>query len=201
MHAKKLLIALAGMILFSFIQISFAAPQLAVDGLYEHGFYVGGMMGYVEPHNDNIRYFNSDNFLVPSFSSKIGTRFFVGYSYNDFYSAELGYNWLVHTSSGSSQFHLAGFDILGKFVIPVNIYFSAFAKAGFSYMNQDYKNVNAAGTITYRKDNSRVLLNIAGGGSFHVTSRFELQALITHMFGRSGIDSIDIFGIGAQYTF
>lgn len=201
MQAKKLIIALSCFIVLCLSQITFAAPQLAVDGLYNHGFFAGLMFGYVDPHNDTIHYFNDDGIFSPSISKKIGTRIYVGYSYNDFYAAELGYNWLIHASSGSSNTYLSGLDILAKATLPINIYFSAFAKGGFSYIDQDFKNVNSASAVIYRKDNSRLLLTIAGGGSFHVTSQFELQALITHMFGRSGIDSIDIYGVGAQYTF
>ena len=201
MHAKKLIIALSCFVLFCFAQMTFAAPRLAVDGLYNHGFFAGLMFGYVDPNNDKIHYFNDDGILIPSVSKRIGTRIYAGYSWNDFYAAELGYNWLIHASSGDSNTYLSGLDVLAKFTLPVNIYFSAFAKGGFTYINQDFKNVNSVGATIYRKDNSRVLLTIAGGGEFHVTSQVAVQALITHMFGRSGIDSITIYGVGAQYTF
>lgn len=200
MRIKSTLIILSALFCFLIADLSFAAPDYAVDGLYQHGFYVGALLGYVDPNNNTIHYFNDDSIFIPSISSKIGGRFFAGYAYNDFYAAELGYNRLIHASSGDSHTYLSGFDLLAKATLPINIYFSAFAKGGFAYIDQDFRNMSGSTTV-YRKDNQRLLLTVAGGGEFHVTSRLALQALITHMFGRGGIDNITVYGIGAQYTF
>ena len=98
--------------------ICFAAestkPNYAVDGLYEHGIYVGGQFGYVEPNNDKIHYFNDNSAFIPSSASKIGSRWYAGYSYNDFYAAELGYDRLINASSGDSHTYLSGFDALAN---------------------------------------------------------------------------------------
>lgn len=181
------------------------ANDLGTADLYQSGIYLGGQVGYVEPNNSHAD-FTWSNLLFPLIS-KTGSRLFVGYTFNDYFALEAGYESLVDGKetggilNKKQHAYLSGFDLLGKGILPLNQYFSLFLKGGTAYIHQDILDATDGGvTVNYESDTHQWMMIAVPGIDFHITQHFILEGSYTRFFQRHEIHNIDMYSLGLSYT-
>lgn len=182
------------------------SDEVIASGLYQSGYYIGGQIGYVELNNSHTDFFWS-NILFPLIS-KTGSRLFGGYTFNDYFALEAGYNFLADgketggVSNREQHAYVSGCDMLGKGILPLNRYFSVFVKGGLAYIIQDILDATDGGaTVAYRSNTHQWMLTAAPGIDIHITQHFILEGAYTRFFQRKDIHNIDVYSLGLSYTF
>lgn len=182
------------LILISFVMLAFMDTGFA--DLSEHGIFVGYQFGYVDTHNIHTENLWTD--FVP-FLSKAGSRMFAGYRFNDYLSAEVGYNAIVDgKTDGGLDYRIRGFDVIGKAILPLRFGFSLFGLGGGSYVQQD---INNKGLIPYKSDENKILPVFGAGAGFNFTESIAVEVSWMHTQGFGEIRNIDMYTLGFSYTF
>lgn len=187
------------------IALQAKAADIAVDGLYTHGFYLGAQLAYVDIHNDHV--FTWDEVLFPLFAH-LGGRALAGYHFNDYFALEAGYDYITDKKEtggflqSDKHAKIYGFDVVGKGSLPLNHYFSLFLKAGLSRMHQDILDSIDNGQTTLYRSNTNQWMPVASPGiDIHFTPSFALEGFWMRFFKQNEIQNIDMFGLGVEYTF
>lgn len=134
---------------------------------------------------------------------------YIGYRFNESLAAEAGFDDIVndsnHDQNGPDHYKLYAIDIAGKFIYPFATGFSLFAKAGAAYTHQDVYNewiLPSGDSFVYANSKVNAFLPLLGVGvSYNFTPQVATQLSATHLEGNSGINNINMIGLGLNYTF
>jgi hypothetical protein len=187
----------------------FADPQgmpSSSQNLYERGLYIGVQTGYMNFHNTHADV-SWGKILFPLFA-KSGSRAFAGINFNDYTAIEAGYDYLAHDEETGgllqrkNHTYVSGFDILGKGTLPVNSWFSVFAKVGEARIHQDILNsYNNGQTIDYQSNTRQWMMVASPGIELHFFRHLALDGYYTRFFKKQEIQNIDMVGLGLSFTF
>ncbi|MCK4608536.1 MAG: porin family protein [Gammaproteobacteria bacterium] len=162
-----------------FFLVIFCVPLFsyaATPPLSAHGIYLGVQGGYVDPHNKYAEYVWN------------GFRPYAGYRFDDHFALEAGYDDLNHEKHSK----IAGADIRGKAIMPLQHGISVFLDGGFTYLEQE---------ITGHRDKQTVLPTLGLGAGFNFTQHIATDLSWNYMFGFKTISDINFYALGLSYTF
>ncbi|MEM1243857.1 MAG: outer membrane beta-barrel protein [Pseudomonadota bacterium] len=184
-----------------------SAPALAANKFNDHytapqqtswanNFYVGGQGGWAHYASDDFPGIKRNSFTLGGF---------VGYNFNQYLAAELGYKYIDGPKAGNDE--ILGADVysnlitfMGRFNIPLTQSISAFAKAGGAWMRTD-ADLNFLGITIANEHESRVRPIVAGGLEYRLNQSIGLNAQYTRVFGGGKLPSYDLVTGGITYYF
>lgn len=204
---KKIILTaglVSGALTLGFAGSSFAATNATPPAsstsqqLSAHGPYIGGQIGYVDPHNNQTTDMWAD--MILPFFAHAGSRAYAGYRINDYFSFEAGYNWLVDKSetvgSQNRNAKIRGYDAVGKAYVPLKYGLSFYVKAGVADIHQNIKNTNP----NY-DSNTKKLMPVGGlGFGYNFNKSIALNISETRYFKSGDIHKIDFVSLGATIT-
>jgi opacity protein-like surface antigen len=193
---------------------AYAQPTLLSNNssdLYAHGVYIGIQGGYTELHNQYAFSQTVAGVIMETLlfgADHFGGGGYLGYRYNDYLGAEIGYIQLANMKETGGLANVNNHtkvkcgNIFVKGSWPLAKWFSPFVKAGAAYVHQDILSTqNGGATILYKSKTSKVMPACAAGLDFHCTKAFAIDLTWTHMFKSGEIHSIDFTSLGLSYIF
>lgn len=168
---------------------------------FNHSIYFGGQATYSNLHYGS----NSYTLWRDSIESrKWGGRGYLGFSFNEFIAAELGYDYLGrpkiidHVTSNTQDFLQQGIDLVGKATLPLDYGFGVFIKAGGMWV---YRSAVASRAGCFAdKDSNGKLTAIGGlGVSYNFVPNIGIDLSYTRSFAVGDLPTMDIFAVGLSY--
>lgn len=168
---------------------------------YNPGFYFGGQAGISNLH------YSGSSYTLPNSgydnSYKFAARGYVGYGFNQFISAELGYDYFGRPKfknvDGNTQDILQhGLDLVAKATLPLDYGFGFYAKGGFAWVFRSALNGNS-GTFA-SKDSNNTITPLGGiGVNYWFSPNMAIDLAWTKTMTVSDLPTMDIFTLGFVY--
>lgn len=151
-------------------------------------------------------------------STQFGSRFFLGYKFNQYASFEGGFvyfsgiNYILKTNqqpAGGTTARVRGIDVVGKVDYSIPNSFGIFGKAGVGEMyittpgglnvtNYSSTSSKTTGSNTY---SSKVAPVLGVGVSYDFNQNWVMDASWTRYFVGSPVNNMDLFGLALSYHF
>ena len=170
-------------------------------GLYDFGYTVKNQglaspqVGSTKPTTDEGQY---------------ASRFYLGYSFNDYLQAELGYTWYENykfkhvygIDNASVDLNADTYDLVSVVKLPFNDVFNVYAKLGVAHINKT-DSANSVAKVLPLPDLSdkRYRLTYGVGAVYNVNSIFSIDTGWYHINGTSSVQDTDFVFLGVVYYF
>ncbi len=159
--------------------------------------------------------------LGPAFTKEDQGRFagrlFLGYSFNQYLEAELGYTRYQDTTfeniygimNANVDLSLQSYDLVGKVKLPLTDIFNVYAKLGIANIkksvspNQVAENIQVSGTTLILPDNNQTLYRATYGlgALYQINPTFSVEIGWSRIDGQGQIQQTDFGFIGIVYHF
>ncbi|MDR1012268.1 MAG: outer membrane beta-barrel protein [Coxiellaceae bacterium] len=178
----------------------FFERDIAAAG-FNPGVYLGGQAGITNLNYDESDYINLNSGYDDI--SNPATRWYLGYSFNQHISTELGYNYFGHpkfnSEDGNTQDILQhGVDLVMKATLPINYCFGLYAKGGASWIHRS--SLHPCGCHFADKNANSKLVPIGGLGiNYWLASNIAIDIGCTKTMPVSDLPTTDFFALGIVY--
>ncbi len=141
---------------------------------------------------------------------KYGGRFYMGYSFNDYFQAELGYTFyeeykfknVFGVDGAAVDLSADTYDIVSVVKLPLNDVFNVYAKLGTANINKSDKANSTAKALPLPAISDRSYrLTYGVGAVYNLNSIFSIDAGWYHINGTSSIKDTDFLFLGVVYYF
>jgi hypothetical protein len=166
------------------------------------GIYLGAQFGFANTH-----YGPSSSYLIPHTSYdntyQLAGRGSVGYSFSEFISAELGYNYygrpkFWHDSQNNQSIMQHGLDLMAKANLPLDYGFGIYIKGGLAWVYRSALRPNS-GTFADKPSNNQFPLVGALGINYWFASNIAIDLSWTKTLNTSSLPTIDLVTLGIIY--
>lgn len=173
------------------------------------GFYAGGELGW-----SNLHF--SDNPFNTQSGTGLGGGAQIGYQFNPYIAAELGYLYFHNVSQNFAPFGNANYkeqagDLLIKGTLPLNNYFSIYGKAGAAYVDSQTElstsdlyfapNGNVYNNAYFSQSTHPIRPVYGIGVSYNITPNVSADLGWTRIQRNNTIPNADIAALGLTYHF
>lgn len=203
---KKILLVCAVSAALSGVVMAQDANQSVADLLNHNGIYTNLQLGYgwtgYNSTDLNIRGFDISK---SGFSGRID----VGYNFNEYFGAEIGYLYLpkiefknINGYGINLSFRQTVFDLLAKGTLPLVNNFDAFVKGGLAWVHRGSVEASGYGvTISGSGSDNKAVPVLGIGSSYHFTENLTADISYLHYFQNGDLKSVDFVALGIGWQF